>query len=58
MKKYLYFGEMVEGYSIPVVNEREARAAAGILFLLGITSFFNAYLMHDFQFTQILLHFL
>ncbi len=27
------FGEEVEGYSIPVLNEREIRAAAGILFL-------------------------
>jgi hypothetical protein len=28
------FGEDVEGYSIPVLNEREIRAAAGILFVL------------------------
>jgi hypothetical protein len=27
------FGETVEGYSIPVLNEREIRAAAGMLFL-------------------------
>ena len=27
------FGETVEGYKIPVLNEREIRAAAGILFL-------------------------
>lgn len=27
------FGESVEGYSIPVLNEREIRASAGILFL-------------------------
>lgn len=27
------FGEIVEGYSIPVLNEREIRASAGILFL-------------------------
>lgn len=53
MKKYLHFGEIVEGYSIPVINEREARAAAGILFLFGMISFFNAYLLHDFRFTQI-----
>lgn len=31
MKKQ--FGETVKGYSIPVLNEREIRAAAGILFL-------------------------
>jgi len=28
------FGEEVDGYSTPVLNEREIRAAAGILFLL------------------------
>ena len=28
------FGETVEGYNIPVLNEREIRAAAGILFLM------------------------
>jgi hypothetical protein len=33
MKKNKQFGETVEGYSIPVLNEREIRAAAGILFL-------------------------
>jgi len=27
------FGEKVEGYNIPVLNEREVRASAGILFL-------------------------
>ncbi len=33
MKKVFQFGEDVPGYDIPVVNEREIRAAAGILFL-------------------------
>jgi len=33
MKKNKQFGETVEGYNIPVLNEREVRAAAGILFL-------------------------
>jgi hypothetical protein len=33
MKNIIKFGEDVEGYSIPVLNEREIRAAAGILFL-------------------------
>jgi len=34
MKKVVQFGENVEGYNIPVLNEREIRAAAGILFLV------------------------
>ncbi|CAA6805830.1 MAG: Unknown protein [uncultured Sulfurovum sp.] len=53
MNNYLYFGEKVEGYGVAVINEREARAAAGILFFLGMVSFFNAYLLHDFRFTQV-----
>ena len=33
MNKIIQFGETVEGYNIPVLNEREIRASAGILFL-------------------------
>lgn len=32
------FGEQVDGYSVPVLNEREIRAAAGILFLATFLS--------------------
>lgn len=39
MKKIFQFGENVEGYNIPVLNEREIRAAAGILFVFVLTSF-------------------
>lgn len=53
MKKYIYFGESVEGYDIPVLNEREARAGAGILLLPAIASFVNSYLTHNFIFTKI-----
>jgi len=38
MKKTFKFGEDVEGYDIPVLNEREIRAAAGILFLATFLS--------------------
>jgi hypothetical protein len=38
MEKLIKFGEDVEGYNIPVLNEREIRAAAGILFLATFTS--------------------
>ena len=34
MSKVFKFGEDVEGYAIPVLNEREIRAAAGILFIM------------------------
>ncbi len=38
MKKLIKFGEDVEGYDIPVLNEREIRASAGILFLATFIS--------------------
>jgi len=38
MSKIIYFGEEVEGYNIPVLNEREIRAAAGILFFFTFLS--------------------
>lgn len=38
MAKIIQFGEVVEGYNIPVLNEREIRAAAGILFLIMFIS--------------------
>lgn len=38
MKQVIKFGEDVEGYNIPVLNEREIRAAAGIVFLLVLIS--------------------
>ncbi|MEI8049022.1 MAG: DUF4395 domain-containing protein [Bacteroidota bacterium] len=41
-KKIVKFGEEVEGYSIPVLNEREIRAAAGILFVMMFISIFIA----------------
>src|SRR5215472_7271165 len=38
MKKTIQFGEDVPGYPIRVLNEREIRAAAGILFLATFLS--------------------
>ena len=38
MSNMIKFGEEVEGYNIPVLNEREIRAAAGILFLATFIS--------------------
>lgn len=38
MKKLIQFGENVDGYNIPVLNEREIRASAGILFLATFIS--------------------
>ncbi|HHD78892.1 MAG TPA: DUF4395 domain-containing protein [Epsilonproteobacteria bacterium] len=41
MKDFFTYGETVPGYEVPVLNEREARAAAGILFIgafIGLTN--------------------
>ena len=38
MNKLIQFGEIIEGYNIPVLNEREIRASAGILFLATFIS--------------------
>ena len=38
MNKVFTFGENVDGYKIPVLNEREIRASAGILFLATFVS--------------------
>jgi Domain of unknown function (DUF4395) len=42
------FGETVAGYDIPVLNEREIRGAAGILFLFMIISFLTIMFKADF----------
>ncbi|MFL5787643.1 MAG: DUF4395 domain-containing protein [Flavisolibacter sp.] len=46
--KLVKFGEDVEGYNIPVLNEREIRAAAGILFLWMFISFLIIQFKQDF----------
>jgi hypothetical protein len=38
MKKIIQFGENVTGFTVPVLNEREVRAAAGIMFLATFIS--------------------
>ncbi|MCG6888908.1 MAG: DUF4395 domain-containing protein [Gammaproteobacteria bacterium] len=53
MNKLLHFGESITGYDVPVLNEREVRASAGILFLFALISFMNSWLLGDFQLTQI-----
>lgn len=48
MSKAIYFGEEVSGYNIRVLNEREIRAAAGILFLFTLISFMIIIFKGDF----------
>lgn len=49
MKNFRQFGEIVEGYRVPVLNEREIRAAAGILFLLLFTAAMLIFLENNFH---------
>ena len=48
MDRIMKFGEDVKGYDIPVLNEREIRASAGILFLLMFTSLMLILFKGDF----------
>jgi len=53
MQKIFGFGEIQAGYDVPVLNEREVRAAAGLLFFFALVSFMNSWLMGNFRLTQI-----
>ncbi|HNU81785.1 MAG TPA: DUF4395 domain-containing protein [bacterium] len=53
MHKIFQFGEKMEAYQVPVLNEREARAAAGILFLFAMISLSNVLLAGNFTFIKI-----
>ena len=48
MGRVLQFGDQMPQYAVPVLNEREARAGAGILFLVAIVAFMNAWFFGDF----------
>ena len=46
--QHIHFGEVVEGYEIRVLNEREVKAAAGILLFFATISFANMWFIQDF----------
>ena len=46
------FGNIVDGYDVKVLNEREARAGAGLLFVFGFLSFVNSFMLGHFVFAQ------
>lgn len=48
------FGETIQGYDVPVLNEREVRAAAGIVFLFAFIAFMNAFLMGNNEPTKLM----
>lgn len=51
------FGEVHTAYQVPVLNEREVRASAGILFLFAIITFMYAFLLGNFFPTKIFVTF-
>jgi len=53
MNRIFGFGEKMDEYDVPVLNEREVRASAGILFFFAMTAFMNAWLTGNFQITKI-----
>ena len=53
MNKYFYFGEQVDGYNVRVINEREARASAAIIFLFAFTGFMFVALRANFFWTEL-----
>ncbi len=52
MSKVFDFGERVKGYEVKVLNERELRAGAGILFLVALLSFVNCIVMKNIVIMQ------
>jgi hypothetical protein len=48
LKNIIKFGEDVEGYTVPVLNEREIRASAGIMFLTLFISLMMILFKQDF----------
>lgn len=53
MVSILGFGERLDGYPVPVLNERAVRAGAGILFLFAMVAFMNAWLLGNFEPTRV-----
>lgn len=53
MRNIFEFGEQIDAYEVRVLNERAVRASAGLLFLLALISFMNAWLLGNFQPTRV-----
>lgn len=53
MAANLRFGEIVPELPVPVLNEREVRAGAGILFVIALVAFMNAWFAGDFRPTKL-----
>jgi hypothetical protein len=56
MSKVIQFGEHVEGYQVPVLNEREIRAAAGIMFFFAFLSLMMILFKNEFLLAKIVIY--
>jgi len=57
MGSFFQYGEKVDGYEVLVLNEREARAGAGILFVIGLLSLVNAVALGHLIVTKVFISF-
>jgi len=57
MSSFFQYGERVKGYDVLVLNEREARAGAGILFAIGLFSLMNAVTLGHIIVTKVFISF-
>lgn len=51
---FIGFGEDIDGYEVKVFNEREVRAAAGIVFLFAFIAFMNGFLTGNNEPTKLM----
>jgi hypothetical protein len=45
---FFSFGEYIEGRSFKVLDEREVRGSSGVMLLLGIIAFINAFILENY----------
>jgi hypothetical protein len=55
MTNLFQFGEDHPNYSVRVLNEREVRGAAGIMFFVALVAFMNAWFKGDFAPTKLII---
>ena len=53
MSQIFSFGEKIPEYDFKVINERDARASAGIMFLLGLISLFSLFMFRTLFYAEV-----
>lgn len=53
MSSIFSFGEKIPEFDFKVINEREARASAGIMFLLGLLSLFSLFMFRTLFYAEV-----